>query len=161
MKKAVFIAYNQALTERVDYILKQLNIKGFTQWPVVNGAGTFGGEPRMGTHTWPEMNSATLTVVEEEMVPLLLKYVQKLDEVNKENGIRAFVWDITSLYWNRFSNGVYFVVKRATTQSRTQVRSFVLPFPRLVSIRYKSDFIPQSKTDLTSARYNALLSKSQ
>ena len=31
MKKAVFIAYNQALTERVDYILKQLNIKGFTQ----------------------------------------------------------------------------------------------------------------------------------
>ena len=98
MKKAVFIAYNQALTERVDYILKQLKIKGFTQWPVVNGAGTFGGEPRMGTHTWPEMNSATLTVVEEEMVPLLLKYVQKLDEVNKENGIRAFVWDITSLY---------------------------------------------------------------
>ena len=98
MKKAVFIAYNQALTERVDYILKQLKIKGFTQWPVVNGAGTFGGEPRMGTHTWPEMNSATLTGGEEEMVPLLLKYVQKLDEVNKENGIRAFVWDITALY---------------------------------------------------------------
>ena len=86
MKKAVFISYNQALTERVAFILDQLQIRGFTQWPLVNGAGTVDGEPRMGTHTWPEMNSATLTIVEEEM------------EVNKENGIRAFVWDITDMY---------------------------------------------------------------
>ena len=28
--KAVFIVYNQALTERVAYILDQLQIKGFT-----------------------------------------------------------------------------------------------------------------------------------
>lgn len=98
MQKAVFIAYNQALTERVDYILKKLNIRGYTQFPTVNGAGSHTGEPRMGNHTWPEMNSATLTVVEESMVPLLLKYVQKLDEVNKENGIRAFVWNIEQTY---------------------------------------------------------------
>ena len=98
MKKAVFISYNEALTERVAFILDQLQIRGFTQWPLVNGAGTVDGEPRMGTHTWPEMNSATLTIVEEEMVPLILKYVKNLDEVNKENGIRAFVWDITDMY---------------------------------------------------------------
>ena len=98
MKKAVFIAYNQALTERVDYILKTLNIKGYTQWPTVNGAGSYTGEPRMGNHTWPEMNSATMTVVEPEMVPILLKYIKQLDEINKENGIRAFVWDITEQY---------------------------------------------------------------
>ncbi len=96
--KAVFIVYNQALTERVAYILDQLRIKGFTQWPLVNGAGTESGEPRMGSHTWPEMNSAIMTIVEEEMVPLILKYVEKLDNVNKENGIRAFVWDITQMY---------------------------------------------------------------
>ena len=87
MKKAVFITYNQALTERVAFLLDQLQIKGFTQWPLVNGAGTETGEPRMGSHTWPEMNSATITIVEEEMVPLILKYVKALDEVNKENGI--------------------------------------------------------------------------
>ena len=98
MKKAVFITYNQALTERVAYILEQLRIKGFTQWPMVNGAGTEGGEPKSGAHTWPEINSAKNTIVEEEMVPLILKYVKKLDEVNKENGIRAFVWDITDMY---------------------------------------------------------------
>ena len=96
--KAVFITYNQALTERVSYLLDRLKITGFTQWPLVNGVGTNGGEPRMGNHTWPEMNSATLTVVEEDMVPLILKYVEKLDNVNKENGIRAFVWDITQTY---------------------------------------------------------------
>ena len=95
---AVFISYNQALTERVAFILDQLQIRGFTQWPLVNGAGTVDGEPRMGTHTWPEMNSATMTIVEDEMVPLILKYVKNLDEVNKENGIRAFVWDITDMY---------------------------------------------------------------
>ena len=39
MKKAVFISYNQALTERVAFILDQLQIRGFTQWPLVNGAG--------------------------------------------------------------------------------------------------------------------------
>ena len=96
--KAVFITYNQALTERVAYILDQLQIKGFTQWPTINGAGTNTGEPRMGSHTWPEMNSATLTVVDEAMVPLILKYVKKLDEVNNENGIRALFWDITDMY---------------------------------------------------------------
>ncbi len=96
--KAVFITYNQALTERVSFILEQLRIKGFTQWPLVNGAGSDTGEPRMGNHTWPEMNSATMTIVKDEMVPLILKYVEKLDNVNKENGIRAFVWDITDMY---------------------------------------------------------------
>ena len=96
--KAVFITYNQALTERVSYILEQLQIKGFTQWPLVNGAGTDTGEPRMGNHTWPEMNSATMTIVKDEMVPLILKYVEKLDNVNRENGIRAFVWNITDMY---------------------------------------------------------------
>ncbi|MDE5638191.1 MAG: hypothetical protein K2I47_00055 [Odoribacter sp.] len=98
MMKAVFITYNQALTERVSFILEQLQIKGFTQWPLVNGAGTDTGEPRMGNHTWPEMNSATMTIVKDEMVPLILKYVEKLDHVNEENGIRAFVWDITDMY---------------------------------------------------------------
>ena len=96
--KAVFIVYNQALTERVAYILDQLQIKGFRQWPLVNGAGTMNGEPRMRSHTWPEMNSATMTIVQQEMVPLILKNVEKLDNVNKENGIRAFVWDITQMY---------------------------------------------------------------
>ena len=96
--KAVFITYNQALTERVEYILEQLMIKGYTQFPLTFGQGSKTGEPRLGNHTWPEMNSSTLTMVDDELVPLLLKYIKNLDEVNVENGIRAFVWNIEDMY---------------------------------------------------------------
>ena len=88
------IIYNQAVTEKVEYMLEKLNIRGFSRWPMVMGTGTTDGEPRMGTHTWPEMNSATLTIIPDEKVDLLLEKVQKLDQVNKEVGVRAFVWDI-------------------------------------------------------------------
>lgn len=92
--KSVFIAFNQANTERVEYLLDCLNIQGFTMWEDVQGRGTNGGEPRRGTHCWPEMNSAVMTIVEDEQVPALLEAVQKLDARNKEVGVRAFVWNI-------------------------------------------------------------------
>lgn len=92
--KSVFIIFNQANTERVEYMLDQLNISGFTFFEQVQGRGTNGGEPRRGTHTWPEMNSAVITVVDDDRVPELLSTIKKLDNRNKEVGVRAFVWNI-------------------------------------------------------------------
>ncbi|HOO24136.1 MAG TPA: P-II family nitrogen regulator [Paludibacteraceae bacterium] len=92
--KSVFIIFNQANTERVEYMLDQLNIRGFTFFEQVQGRGTNGGEPRRGTHTWPEMNSAVITVVDDDRVPELLSTIKKLDNRNKEVGVRAFVWNI-------------------------------------------------------------------
>ncbi len=92
--KAIMIVYNQAMTEKMEYLLEKLNIRGFTQWPMVYGTGTTDGEPRMGTHTWPEMNSAILTIVNDKLVDTLLEKVKKLDTLNKEVGIRAFVWSV-------------------------------------------------------------------
>lgn len=92
--KAIMIVYNQALTEKIDYLLEKLNIRGYTQFPTVMGAGTTDGEPRMGTHTWPEINSAMLTVVNDEIVDTVLEKINKLDAINKEVGIRAFVWNV-------------------------------------------------------------------
>lgn len=92
--KSVFIVFNQANTERVEYMLDTLKISGFTFFEQVQGRGTNGGEPRRGTHTWPEMNSAVMTVIEDEKVPELLSVVRKLDARNKEVGVRAFVWNI-------------------------------------------------------------------
>ncbi|MBQ1176902.1 MAG: P-II family nitrogen regulator [Paludibacteraceae bacterium] len=92
--KSVFIVFNQANTERVEYMLDMLKISGFTFFEQVQGRGTNGGEPRRGTHTWPEMNSAIMTVIEDEKVPELLSVVRKLDARNKEVGVRAFVWNI-------------------------------------------------------------------
>ena len=92
--KAVFIVFNQANTERVEYMLEVMKISGFTMFEQDQGRGTNGGEPRRGTHTWPEMNSAVMTVIEDDKVPELLSTVRKLDNRNKEVGVRAFVWNI-------------------------------------------------------------------
>jgi len=92
--KAVFITYNQVITDKVDEILDNLLIRGYTQWVGVKGRGSNQGNPHMGSHTWPALNSAILSIIDEEKVdPLLLK----IDELNREveqQGIRAFVWDV-------------------------------------------------------------------
>lgn len=95
--KAIFISYNQALTEKVEYMLDRLEIRGFTQWENVYGRGSVTGDPHMGTHTWPELNSATLSIVDDEKVDAVLEKVRKLDAVNEEVGIRAFVWDVNQV----------------------------------------------------------------
>lgn len=92
--KSVLIVYNQALTEKIEFMLDKLGIRGFSKWQDVLGRGSVDGDPRMGTHTWPEINSATLAVVENEKVDELLTKVQKLNAINEEVGIRAFVWNI-------------------------------------------------------------------
>lgn len=95
--KSVMIVYNQANTERVEYMLDVLGIRGFTYWENVQGRGHADGEPHRGTHTWPEMNSAMMVVVDDEQVDGLLTAVRKLDLRNPEVGVRAFVWNIEQM----------------------------------------------------------------
>ena len=87
--KCVFIVYNQANTERVEYMLDELGIRGFTFFEQVQGRGSRDGEPRRGTHTWPEMNSAMMTVVEDDRVDELLQTVRKLDNRNRSDRPQA------------------------------------------------------------------------
>ena len=96
--KAVFIVFNQANTERIEFTFDRMGIRCYTWWPMVSGRGSVDGEPRMGTHTWPEMNSAALTIIPDEKVDELLGKIKSLDEINKEVGIRAFVWEIQGAY---------------------------------------------------------------
>ncbi len=92
--KAIMIIYNQAHTEKVEYMLNKLGIKGYSLWENVQGCGTTTGVPRLGTHTWPEINKSLLTVVDDEKVDIILEKVKKIDAINDEVGIRAFVWDV-------------------------------------------------------------------
>lgn len=50
----------------------------------------------MGTHTWPEMNSAALTIIQDDQVDGLLEAIRKIDNINIEVGIRAFIWEIVA-----------------------------------------------------------------
>ncbi len=92
--KSVFIVFNQAFTTRVEFMLDELGVRGFTFFEQVQGRGSVDGEPRRGTHTWPEMNSAVMAVVPDEKVDELLLTVRKLDARNQAVGVRAFVWNI-------------------------------------------------------------------
>lgn len=92
--KAVFISYNQALTEKVDEILDELVIRGFTQWTEVKGRGSVKGDPHMGTHTWPALNNSILAIIDVEKVSPLLNKLGELNEEVEGQGLRAFVWDI-------------------------------------------------------------------
>jgi nitrogen regulatory protein PII len=96
--KAVFIVYNQAQTQKVEYLFEKLNIRGFTRWTDLTGRGSVDGLPHMGTHTWPEQNSARMAVMEDDTVAAVLEGVKRLDEENKDVGIRAFVWNVETAY---------------------------------------------------------------
>jgi nitrogen regulatory protein PII len=96
--KAVFIVYNQAHTEKVEYLFEKLNIRGFTLWTDLTGRGSVDGSPHMNTHTWPEQNTARLAVMEDDMIEAVLDAARQLDEENKDVGIRAFVWNVEASY---------------------------------------------------------------
>jgi len=92
--KAVFIVFSQTNTERIEYMLDRLGIRGFTFWEDVQGCGTVKGEPHRGTHTWPEMNSAVMLMVDDAKVPEIMQAVKKLSIRNDGVGARAFVWTV-------------------------------------------------------------------
>ena len=91
------IVFNQANTERVEYMLDTLGVRGFTFWENVQGRGSVNGVPHRGTHTWPEMNNAVMCVVDDEKVEPILTTVRKLDKRNEEVGVKAFVWSIEQM----------------------------------------------------------------
>lgn len=94
--KALFVSYNQALTDRINKLLDDYGVRGFTRWALTEGRGTHDGEPHYGTHAWPAMNTSILVIVEEEKISPLLDALRAIDEATKQQGCRAFVWDITN-----------------------------------------------------------------
>ena len=95
--KAFFVSYNQALTDRIDRMLDQNGVRGFTRWALTEGRGTYDGEPHYGTHAWPSMNSSILAIVEDEKIPALLDALRDIDITTKQQGSRAFVWNIEQM----------------------------------------------------------------
>jgi nitrogen regulatory protein PII len=95
--KAIMIIYNQAHTEKIEYLLDKLGIKGYSLWENIQGRGTSTGVPHLGTHAWPEINKSVLTVIEDDLVDAVLDKVKRIDAVNEEVGIKAFVWDILKM----------------------------------------------------------------
>ncbi len=93
-QKAVFIAFSQAHQPKIEKALKSLNLKGYTAWRDIQGQGTNGGEPHLGSHAWPRLNDAMLLVTPSDKVKLLLDSLRAINDESPQQGLRAFVWSI-------------------------------------------------------------------
>ena len=95
--KAIFVACNQSIYDEVLDIMNRIQMRGYTGWEELMGCGSRNGEPHLGNHAWPTMNSALLTVTDDGKVDEFLKSLKELDEANEMQGLRAFVWDVTAM----------------------------------------------------------------
>lgn len=92
--KSVLITFDQAHFERILDILEKNNCRGYTSWNEVTGRGSRGGEPHYGSHAWPSMNSAIITMVDDHRVDPLLDALAAIDRESPLLGLRAFAWNI-------------------------------------------------------------------
>ena len=95
--KAVFMACNQSMYDAVIEIMDEMGIRGFTGWEELIGRGTNDGEPHLGNHAWPAMNSALISVMEDDKAQEFLAKLKQLDEENHQQGIKAFAWEVSSM----------------------------------------------------------------
>ena len=63
--KSVLITFDQAYYERIMALLDRLGCRGFTYLEKVQGRGSKTGDPHFGSHAWPSMCSAILTIVDD------------------------------------------------------------------------------------------------
>lgn len=93
--QAIFIAYDLAHHEKIIEVLNSTSCRGYTAFGTVQGRGTKTGEPHLGTHAWPSLASAMLTMVDDDKVQILLSRLKEIDENKPKLGLRAFVWPIS------------------------------------------------------------------
>ncbi len=92
--KSIFITFDQAHRERILEMLERNNCRGFTAWEQVTGRGSVSGEPHYGSHAWPSLASAIITIVPDKSVGKVLDALKKFDQERPKLGLRAFVWNI-------------------------------------------------------------------
>ena len=93
--QAIFIAYDQAHHEAILEILEKNSCRGFTSFGETQGRGSHTGEPHFGSHAWPSLGGAILTMVEDLRLEGVMQKLKALDESKPRLGLRAFVWPIT------------------------------------------------------------------
>ena len=74
--------------------MAELGVRGYTSWEEVKGCGMATGEPHLGDAVWPTLNSAIISIAEDDKADALLEAVRKIDEENPKLGLRAFWWGV-------------------------------------------------------------------
>lgn len=92
--KAIFLSCNQALYDEVLQTMEKCGVRGYTGWEEVTGCGMLTGEPHLGSHAWPTMNSSLLAMADDQAADRFLAEVKRIDDENPKLGLRAFWWAI-------------------------------------------------------------------
>ncbi|MCP3895347.1 MULTISPECIES: PG0541 family transporter-associated protein [Bacteroides] len=92
--KSVLITFDQAHYERIMTLLDRLNCRGFSYLERLQGRGSKTGDPHFGSHAWPSMCSAIITVVDDAKVDPLLDALHQMDLQADKLGLRAFVTNV-------------------------------------------------------------------
>ena len=95
--KAVFVVCNQSMFDAVQDIMKDMGLRGFTGWEELMGCGSRDGEPHLGSHAWPTMNSALISVMEDDKAAEYMQRLKQLDTDNDQQGLRAFAWPVSDM----------------------------------------------------------------
>ena len=95
--KAILITYNQAYYDEIAKVLNDNGVKGFTEWDEINGHGSDTGEPHYGTHAWPTLNNAIISIVDDDKVDGILNQLHEKDLKTPDLGLRAFVWNVEKM----------------------------------------------------------------
>ena len=95
--KAVFVVCNQSMFDAVQDIMKDMGLRGFTGWEELMGCGSRDGEPHLGSHAWPTMNSALISVMEDAQAAEYMQRLKQLDVENDQQGLRAFAWPVSDM----------------------------------------------------------------
>ena len=89
--KTIFITYDRALHDLVIEALDASNARGYTLLSDVSGRGTKTGDPHYGTHAWPSLACAMMTMVEDDRVDSVLEFLHGMDVETPKLGLRAWV----------------------------------------------------------------------
>lgn len=95
--KAILVTYNQAYYDDIVKVLNDHGVKGFTEWDEIKGHGSDQGEPHLGSHAWPTLNNAMISIMEDDRVNGVLNDLREKDLKAPELGLRAFVWSIEKM----------------------------------------------------------------
>ena len=133
--KSILISFDQAQTENVLAVLSRSNARGYTMFEQVQGCGSKSGDPHLGSHAWPTMNSAIITVVPDDMAPVILKRLKQIDDDNPMLGVPL-------------AGAPHFPFSRAAPGARPRHcrRQFPTPANPAVSPRRKGMGTPRKKT---------------
>lgn len=96
--KSILITFDISHKDNIIEMLTHNGCRGFSFFDQVQGRGTKEGEPHYGSHAWPSMCGAIITIVDDNKVANIMKEIEAIDKETPQLGLRAFVWNIEQQY---------------------------------------------------------------